>query len=85
MAAHDIALILKELGIVPVATVDRADVTKGAISLQPLSATGRDRDKAHGMHLLWGSDRGKYTPFMDELRNDFLKGNTNYPKMVSEA
>ena len=37
------------------------------------------------MHLLWVADRCKYTPFMDDLRNNFLKGRNNYPKTVLEA
>ena len=37
------------------------------------------------MHLIWGADRSKYTPFLDELRKDLLKGHNNYPTMVLEA
>ena len=50
--AHELALISKELGIVPIMTVDGADGMKAAISLELLSATGTDRDKAQDTNLL---------------------------------
>ena len=56
---HDLTLTLKELGIASITTVDRADDTKSASSLQLISVTGRDRGKGQDMHMLWGEDMGK--------------------------
>ena len=66
-------------------TVDGAEGTTATSSLQLLSATGKSRDKAQAMHLLWGADRGEYTPLIDDPRNDFMKGHANYPTTVLEA
>ena len=42
---HDLVLILKESGIMPVITVDEMDITKVTRSLQLLSVMGKARDK----------------------------------------
>ena len=41
--------------------------------------------REQAIHLIWGADRGKYTLFIDKLRDSLLKGNNNYPAAVSEA
>ena len=64
---YDLALILRESGIAPVLTVDRADGKKVNSSLQLPSSTGRAMDKAQAMHLSWVVDSGKYTPFLEDL------------------
>ena len=66
-------------------TVDGADNTTTAIFLHMLSATGKAQDKAQDMRPLWGADRGKYTPFLDDLIHEFLKVHNNYPATLSEA
>ena len=66
-------------------TVEEVDNTMTASSLQLLSATCKVRYKANAMHLLWVSDRRNYTPFMDDLWNEFLKWHNNYPATVSDA
>ena len=42
---HDLVLILKESGIMPVITVDGMDITQVTRSLQLLSVMGKARDK----------------------------------------
>ena len=83
--AHELSLLSIEPGIKPITTVDGADRTQVTSSLKLFIATGRYRDKAQAMHLLWGVDRGKYNPLMDKLRSYFPKGNNNYSTIVSEA
>ena len=82
---HELAIILKESVITPIITVDATDSTQVAILLQLPSATGKSRYKAQAMHLLWGFGRGKYTPFMEKLRNNVLEGNNNYPTTVLDV
>ena len=64
---------------------DREDITQVARSLQLQSSMGRAREKTQAMHMLWGVDRWKYTPLLDELSNYFLKGHNNYPTTLSQA
>ena len=82
---HNLTLIWRESVITPIMIVDRADGTKVVSSLQLLSEMGRARYKEQSMHLIWGADKGKYTPLMENLRDNLLKGHNNYLKTVSEA
>ena len=81
--ARKLALISIESVLAPIVTVERSDGTV-VISLQLLIEMGKSRDKAQSMHLLWGADRGKYTPLLDKPRNDFLEEYNSYPKTLSE-
>ena len=85
MISHDLALISKESGIFPGVKVYGLDNTKAEISLQLLITTGTSRDKDQAMNLIWGAYKKKYALLLDKLRNNFLKINNNYPRMVSEA
>ena len=72
-------------GVTPIMRVDRADGKTTASSLQIMSTTGKAWDKAQDIHLLWWADMVKYTPLMNDLKNDFLRRKENYPTTVLEA
>ena len=83
--ALKIDIMTKEMGVTPIMTVDGADGTTTASSLQLLRTIGKAQYKAQAMHLLWGAGWWKYTLLLDDLRNEFLKGHNNFPAAVSYA
>ena len=83
--AHDIVLVSRDSVIMPVLTVYGVESTQVASSIQLLSVRGRDRVKPQDINLLWGVDRGKYTPLMYKMSNNILRGHHKCPTTMLEA
>eukprot|EP00588_Corethron_pennatum_P021726 CAMPEP_0194330290 /NCGR_PEP_ID=MMETSP0171-20130528/51403_1 /TAXON_ID=218684 /ORGANISM="Corethron pennatum, Strain L29A3" /LENGTH=612 /DNA_ID=CAMNT_0039091343 /DNA_START=237 /DNA_END=2075 /DNA_ORIENTATION=+ len=80
---YEIAIMAKELDTD--ITLDGKDGSTKASADQLLAAIGSTKEKSKAVAFLTGADSISYGAALDDLRNDFLKGDDKYPKDVEGA